>query len=125
MNGVTYGVTYEIQTHADVRESHAPQYALLFAARDLACQPDVEEPVSDILAELDRALDQTPEHVYMCRPLTRRTVAAAAAEIRRLRAVLAVTTSPGKTQPVAVLLAALEAPALTASANDVPDGDRL
>jgi hypothetical protein len=79
----------------------------------------------NILDELDHALDQTPEHAYMCRPLTRRTVAAAAAEIRRLHAVLAVGSSPGKTRPAAVLLAAIDVPAVTASAGDVPDGDRL
>jgi hypothetical protein len=44
---------------------------------------------SDILTELDRILDKTPEHAYATPPVARRIIAAAAAEIRTLRARLA------------------------------------
>lgn len=40
---------------------------------------------ADVLAELDRLIDATPPGNYVCTPLKRSTVAAAAAEIRRLR----------------------------------------
>ena len=40
---------------------------------------------ADVLAELDRLIDATPHGNYVCTPLKRSTVAAAAAEIRRLR----------------------------------------
>lgn len=43
----------------------------------------------DVLTILDRALDKTPEHAYAGPPLPRRVIAAAAAEIRMLRARLA------------------------------------
>lgn len=59
----------------------------------------------DILNVLDSALDKTPEHVLICPPLSRCSVAAAAAEIRSLRARLAAGASPGKTQPAAVIVA--------------------
>ena len=39
----------------------------------------------DILLRLDDELDRTPHDHYACRPLPRSVVAAAAAEIRRLR----------------------------------------
>jgi hypothetical protein len=39
----------------------------------------------DILERLDAELDTTPHGHYTCRPLPRSIVAAAAAEIRRLR----------------------------------------
>ena len=39
----------------------------------------------DILDRLDAELDRTPDDSYACRPLPRTVVAAAAAEIRRLR----------------------------------------
>jgi len=41
--------------------------------------------VIDILERLDSELDTTPPEAYTCRPLPRAVVAAAAAEIRRLR----------------------------------------
>ena len=44
---------------------------------------------NDILSKLDRLLDVTPEHAFAAPPISRRTLAAAAAEIRRLRAKLA------------------------------------
>lgn len=39
----------------------------------------------DILQRLDDELDRTPHGHYTCKPLPRAVVAAAAAEIRRLR----------------------------------------
>lgn len=39
----------------------------------------------DILERLDEEIDRTPPEAYTCRPLPRTVVAAAAAEIRRLR----------------------------------------
>lgn len=39
----------------------------------------------DILERLNSELDTTPPEAYICRPLPRTVVAAAAAEIRRLR----------------------------------------
>ena len=39
----------------------------------------------DILSRLDDELDRTPANSHACRPLPRGVVAAAAAEIRRLR----------------------------------------
>ena len=44
---------------------------------------------SDVLATLDSLLDRTPHDAYICAPLKRSTVAAIAAEIRRLRVQLA------------------------------------
>lgn len=41
--------------------------------------------MTDILAILDDELNRTPHDAYMYRPLRRSVVAAAAAEIRRLR----------------------------------------
>lgn len=41
--------------------------------------------MTDILSILDDELDRTPHDAYMCRPLRRSVMAAAAAEIRRLR----------------------------------------
>ena len=43
----------------------------------------------DILERLDTELDATPPEAYTCRPLPRTVVAAAAAEIRRLRVEMA------------------------------------
>lgn len=40
---------------------------------------------ADVLAELDRLIDATPDGHYVCTPIKRSTVVAAAAEIRRLR----------------------------------------
>ena len=54
----------------------------------------------DILANLDNVLDKTPEHAFACPPLPRRTIAAAAAEIRTLRARLATANGGGKTRTV-------------------------
>lgn len=42
----------------------------------------------DVLERLDAELDRTPHDAYICRPLPRTVVAAAAAEIRRLRAAI-------------------------------------
>jgi hypothetical protein len=51
---------------------------------------DAASPTSyDVLAELDRLLDATPHGSHVCKPLKRAVVAAAAAEIRRLRVQLA------------------------------------
>jgi hypothetical protein len=41
--------------------------------------------VIDILERLDEELDRTPANQHVCKPLRRGVVAAAAAEIRRLR----------------------------------------
>ena len=41
--------------------------------------------MTDILERLDDELDRTPHGSYACKPLPRSVVAAAAAEIRRLR----------------------------------------
>lgn len=39
----------------------------------------------DILDRLDEEIDRTPPEAYTCRPMPRAVVAAAAAEVRRLR----------------------------------------
>jgi hypothetical protein len=46
----------------------------------------------DVLTRLDRVLDEVPEHAFATPPLPRNLVAAAAAEIRTLRARLAAAT---------------------------------
>jgi len=48
----------------------------------------------DVLAELDRLLDATPHGSHVCKPLKRAVVAAAAAEIRRLRVQVAMRRDP-------------------------------
>ena len=60
----------------------------------------------DILKVLDAMLAMTPESHYLCFPMKRTQVAAAADEIRQLRELMATVTSPGKTHTVAALLAA-------------------
>jgi hypothetical protein len=45
--------------------------------------------MTDILERLDNELDMTAHDQYICRPLPRSVVAAAAAEIRKLRMLLA------------------------------------
>ncbi len=119
------GDKHENQTNACLLETGTPGEQVPSAPFDVVPQHASDQSPNDILAHLDRALAATPTNVLMCQPLRRVLVAAAAAEIRTLRAVLAVATSPGKTQPAAVLIAALEMPALTASAGDVPDGGQL
>lgn len=49
--------------------------------------------MTDILTILDDELDRTPHDAYMCRPLRRSVMAAAAAEIRRLRVQVAAIRS--------------------------------
>lgn len=54
----------------------------------------------DVLAELERLLDATPHDHYVCAPLKRSVVAAATAEIRRLRSQVAQLVAIGdKPQP--------------------------
>lgn len=48
---------------------------------------------ADVLAELDRLIDATPHGNYVCTPIKRSTVMAAAAELRRLRYQVALSSS--------------------------------
>ncbi len=119
------GDTHEKPTDACLFETDTPSVSLSSATLDLLHKHHAGESPTDVLAQLDRVLAATPEYCHLVFPLKRRFIADVAAEIRTLRAVLAVSTSPGKTQPAAVLLAALETPALTTSAGDVTDGGQL
>ena len=74
-------------TNEDIQPTDAASMPLPVATSHMAGKPGASH--IDALAELDRVLDDTPAHTHVCRPLKRTLVAAAAAEIRRLRVAVA------------------------------------
>ncbi len=102
------GDTHEKQTNACLLQTDTTSVPLSPSLPNLVRQQPVVESANDVLAQLDRILAATPGGHYLCPPLKRSQVAAAADEIRTLRGLMMTVTSPGKTQTVAVLLATIE-----------------
>ncbi len=102
------GDTHEKQTNACLLQTDTPSVPVPPALSYVVRQQPAGQPANDVLAQLDRILAATPEGHYLCPPLKRSQVAAAADEIRTLRQLMMTVTSPGKTQTVAELRATMD-----------------
>jgi hypothetical protein len=81
---------HEIETVADVFEADAQALQVSPAASTGVPQRPASQSTVDVLADLDRVLAATPEWAHMVPPLNRKLIVAVAAEIRRLRALIAI-----------------------------------